>query len=543
MIPKNTPLDDRTRDPSAPVRVERKQQNMNQRATSNLTSATLNRRQLLRRMGLVSGAAALSSNAYAQLEETPNGSSKHVLIIGGGLAGLCAAYELEQRGHRATILEADPNHIGGRARTLRFDEHNYGELGAMRVPKVHNLTRQYISRFGLSLRPFVQSNPEAFYFARGKRIRIKDEVQLNALYPGLKPNERSMSPGQLWEATVLKRLGKLNSDELADLRSAVLRTDAVKAIDRISFEQLLREEGLSSDAVELLSTAWAYETSLQTSLSVLIREEFEETWIHEFDEIVGGTDRLATAFVERLRQPVISGAYVTRIEQDVQRGKVTAYYQRRAENLKMEADLMICTVPLPVMQRMEFAPGLSGEKMRAVRQVTYDSSTKVIAQTRRRFWETDEGIYGGGTYTDLPTGITYYPSDNASAKDGRVSSGSGTFLASYTWGQTARRLAAVQLSERHRVVFDHLSQVHPQLRENGMIEKVASWSWDAHPYASGAFCWMSPGQHESLYASLIEPEGRIFFAGEHASLTTTWMQGALESALRAVQQLITRYPV
>jgi monoamine oxidase len=66
-----------------------------------------------------------------------------------------------------------------------------------------------------------------------------------------------------------------------------------------------------------------------------------------------------------------------------------------------------------------------------------------------------------------------------------------------------------------------------------------SFNWDTNPYSRGAYCRFSPGQHEGLYRHLIEPEGRLFFAGEHASLTRSWMQGALESALRTVQEVLT----
>src|SRR5580700_7537447 len=57
-----------------------------------------------------------------------------IIIIGAGMAGLCAAYELEKRGHTVTILEADTTQVGGRVRTMRFPDGQYGELGAMRIP-------------------------------------------------------------------------------------------------------------------------------------------------------------------------------------------------------------------------------------------------------------------------------------------------------------------------------------------------------------------------------------------------------------------------
>lgn len=92
-------------------------------------------------------------------------------------------------------------------------------------------------------------------------------------------------------------------------------------------------------------------------------------------------------------------------------------------------------------------------------------------------------------------------------------------------------------------MIHNLARVHPQILEAGMVDRVVSWCWDKDPYSQGAFCWFSAGQHEALYRYLIEPEGRFFFAGEHASLTHTWMQGALESALRAVAQMLSAQAV
>src|SRR5207245_2826992 len=127
----------------------------------------------------------------------------HVVIAGAGLAGLCAALELERRGHTCTILEAETRHVGGRARTLRFEGGLYGEAGAMRVPKSHTLTRHYVAELGLTLRPFVQSNPDAFMFMRGRRERVRDVTRLGAAY-GLAAAEQGKSPEDLWAVSFVK---------------------------------------------------------------------------------------------------------------------------------------------------------------------------------------------------------------------------------------------------------------------------------------------------------------------------------------------------
>lgn len=83
----------------------------------------------------------------------------------------------------------------------------------------------------------------------------------------------------------------------------------------------------------------------------------------------------------------------------------------------------------------------------------------------------------------------------------------------------------------------NLSHLHPQVARGGLIENTVRWSWDTFKWSSGAFAWFQPGQHTALHKDLITPEGRIFLAGEHTSLDHTWMQGALESAQRAVKDM------
>ena len=153
----------------------------------------LTRRQFLRRLGIATGATLGLAPLHDLRAIAQPARSVHVVILGAGLAGLCAGLELERRGHTCTILEAETTHVGGRARTLRFDAGLYGEAGAMRIPKGHALPRHYVSEFGLILNPFVQSNPEAFYFVRGRRERIKDVSKLNEAY-ALKYSERVKDP-------------------------------------------------------------------------------------------------------------------------------------------------------------------------------------------------------------------------------------------------------------------------------------------------------------------------------------------------------------
>ena len=506
---------------------------------------TFSRRQLLRRMGYAIGAVSAGHLLSACRSSGParrndDRQSPQVIILGAGLAGLCAAYELERKGFHVTLLEAEKSHVGGRARTLRFAGGRYGEAGAMRIPAKHDLTRGYCKELGLTLRPFVQSNPNAWLFARGTKARHKDEATIRNAF-NLKGAEAAKSSDDLWAAVVVDRLNKMSPAEKADLLSSAPATPEFRATDQLSLQQLFNQSGLSQDAIEFMATMQGQEAEMQYACTESLREEMKEVWAHEFDEIVGGTDTLATAFARRLKSEIRMGCEVISVEQTPQAARVI--YRRGGSLQTLEAAHVLCTLPVPVMQRLDNLPTWSPEKQRAIRQLTYDSATKVLIGARRRFWELDDGIYGGGTFTDLPSASTYYPSDNATdragtgPRDAALSHTPSIFLASYSWGMTARRLGALPHAQRLALVRRQLSKVHPQLADDSQINASASWAWDTHRWSGGAFAWFNPGQHATLYANLIAPEGRVHFAGEHASLSHTWMQGAFESALRAVQEI------
>jgi monoamine oxidase len=158
----------------------------------------------------------------------------------------------------------------------------------------------------------------------------------------------------------------------------------------------------------------------------------------------------------------------------------------------------------------------------------YDASAKIFFQCRRRFWEDDDGIFGGGTVTDLPVRNIYYP------EHGRET-GRGVLVASYTWSEDAHRWGSLAPQDRIVQALENVSVIHPQVLE--AFEVGASKMWHHDEFAGGAFALFDPGQQTLLYPHIIAPEGRIHFAGEHASLTHAWIQGAIESGLRAAHEI------
>src|SRR5829696_4429218 len=137
------------------------------------------------------------------------GAPKKIIIIGAGLAGLSAAYELTRVGHDVTVLEARTC-PGGRVRTLRdpFAEGLYAEAGASRIPNHHNFTLRYVELFGLTLEPFRRPEMPSVYHARGKRFTVTPGQKFEWPY-ALTPEERALGLNGMRQKYIWSMLGQL----------------------------------------------------------------------------------------------------------------------------------------------------------------------------------------------------------------------------------------------------------------------------------------------------------------------------------------------
>jgi monoamine oxidase len=207
---------------------------------------------------------------------------------------------------------------------------------------------------------------------------------------------------------------------------------------------------------------------------------------------------------------------------------VTVHFKTEAGRYTERGDYAICAIPFSVLRQVEVLTPFSREKQRAVRQLNYSASTKVLFQVRERVWETDDGIFGGATVTDLPIRRINYPTPDPSTPR-------GVLLASYTWSQDAARWGAMDEETRQEEALQDVSRIHPRIRD--VYEVGASHAWDNDRFANGAFALFQPEQQTQLQADIVRPEGRIHFAGEHCSLHHAWIQGALESGIRAAQAI------
>jgi monoamine oxidase len=445
---------------------------------------------------------------------------KRVVVIGAGLAGLVAALELKRAGHEVVVLEAQIR-VGGRVHTLRtFAPGLYAEAGAMRIPRAHDLTLGYCQRFGLRLRPFVMGNPKGLVYVGGERMTV---AQANAdpthLAFDLAEAERGKTADELWESAI----GDLRA--MVEQEGDVAWARIVREYDQYSLYEFLRVRGWSTGAIEYFAVMNFLESDMHNALVEVLREDLGGAYV-DMQEIAGGMDQLPNAFFGELAAEVRLGAEVFAIDQDP--ASVSVHFKTEAGRFSERADYAVCTLPFSVLRSVEVLTPFSHGKQRAIRQLNYHASTKILFQVRERIWETDDGIRAGASVTDLGIRRMNYPTpDPATAR--------GVLLASYTWGQDALQWGAMDEETRLEEALDDVSRIHPRIRE--VYEVGASYAWYGDRWARGAFAMFAPEQQTQLQADIVAPEGRILFAGEHCSLYHAWIQGALESGMRAALQI------
>src|SRR6266478_6068494 len=157
---------------------------------------TINRREFLKRTGFALGGLCIPSDAGWALPQRVaqrNGAGKRIAILGAGLAGLAAGWELKQSGHDVIILEAQL-HPGGRVHTIRegLSDDLYAEAGAGRIPDTHHVTLEWVKHFGLELEPFFPKELAEVALLKGKRVKmpVGKPVDMSQVPLDLTPDER-----------------------------------------------------------------------------------------------------------------------------------------------------------------------------------------------------------------------------------------------------------------------------------------------------------------------------------------------------------------
>jgi monoamine oxidase len=414
---------------------------------------------------------------------------------------------------------------GGRVRTLRapFADGLYAEAGASRIPTSHDLTLGYARLFGLPLVPFGPSDIPSIRYAYGQRTTVVAEAAF--VWPdGIPAEQTRMSPPEVRHRYI---------DALADQITRPFAADwmpgPLAQYDAMTRDDYLRSAGVPEASLHMMNLGSTPVARFRSFLDVLhevaVNRELQRRTGGadvQLVKIAGGNDRLPRAFAARLVDRVRYQCAVFRIQHD-SRG-VRVFFTNGGSRQSVSAGHLVCAIPFSTLRRVEFSPPLSSSKRAAIDRTPYHSATRIYLQCRARYWM-KEGLSGFAD-TDHPMEVwdTTYGQQ-----------GDRGILMAFLQGPRAHELGRFSRDRQLQFGLNAVEKVYPGLRKN--YERGFVKVWDRDPWARGAVAYLRPGEVASLEPHIASPEGRIHFAGEHASSLRGWMQGAFESGRRAASEV------
>jgi monoamine oxidase len=481
--------------------------------------------------------APANASAPLALEGSANGT--HVVILGAGVAGLCAAYELGKAGYVCTILEARSRPGGrvwtvrdgdrhvesdGTAQTAAFAAGTYLNPGPARVPQ-HHVTMDYYREFRIAVEQFGNINMNAYYYSSKappelQRIRMREAKFAIAGYTSellAKAVAQSALDAPLTRDDKTKLLDFLAAN--GGLNKAYEYVNDGSA-GYVELPAAGEQAGTVSDPLDLMAL-------IRGGFGDYSRPERELTQQPTMFQPVGGIDALPRAFAARLRERIRYNAAVTAIRKTASGVRIA--YTTAGTATAVEAAYCICTIPLPVLRTIP--ADFSAPFAASIQRVAYMDSAKVGLAFKRRFWEEDDRIMSGISRTDQTITQIWYPSY------GYFSSG-GVLTGAYATGKAARTIGDLAPPERAQLALREGMAIHPQYATE--FTSAFSVAWQKTPHTLGAWVAWTDETRKNDYPVLSQADDRIYLAGEHMSYINAWQAGALESARDVVRRLHAR---
>jgi monoamine oxidase len=459
-----------------------------------------------------------------------------VIILGAGVAGLSAAYELSRAGYHCTVLEAR-SRSGGRNWTIRpgtelrmtdgtvqrcdFDPGLYFNAGPARIPSLHHLVLGYCREFRVPLEVEVNTsrsaeldNPAA---NGGRPIQMRQAV-----------NDTRGAISELLAKAINR--GALDQELTAHDRDRVLAF--LKQYGDLTANMLYKGSTRSGYAI---APDAGPQTPVQRdpiSLDVLLDEDlwngvlFEDLIYQQATmfQPVGGMDRIPAAFALRLGGIVRHDCEVTAIRRHGDGVRIEYDDLKAGGRNAIEAEYCIATIPAVVLAKIpaDFSPSYRA----ALRNIPYQGSVKVAWQSRR-FWEQDYSIYGGISWVKGITNMVWYPSADLFSEQ-------GVLLGAYASGALGAALAARPLAEQYELTRQVVERLHPG--HGRELKKPIAISWAKIPYSLAESAVYREGQ-TAEYNLLNRPDGPFYFAGDYLSHVGTWQESAISSARYTINLL------
>jgi tryptophan oxidase StaO len=465
--------------------------------------------------------------------------SKSITILGAGIAGLVAAYELEKLGHNVDIMEGS-SRIGGRIWTYRFSKDcpaSYGELGAMRIPQEHEYVLHYIHLLGLGNKlckfSTIFEEPNALLHIRGSLFHVRDlAVQtLDKHYQNLFLSGRYREKTLLFAGCLKTMMEVIGSEDLMKLLEDDLISIVLDELEKLNLEPFFSNNDKTVDIHTFFKTYNSFQELFDNAVGLFISEILTETSPNLL-QLEGGMDQLTNSLAAAVQGKISCNQEVVSLH--VLEDGVDLSWLEGGVLHTRHCDYVLCTIPFSILRRMNLS-GFDSEKLETIHKTIYWPATKILLNCQRPFWK-EKGIFGGASFSDEGIRQIYYPSVNNNSSNNNV------LLASYTIGHNAKQLDKMSEKDLYAYTIKSLSKLHPEINMQGMLLDKITMAWGNHKWSMGACSvpWNYGRKHGSYsYTSDISrPQNTLFFAGEHCSNHPAWIQGSIESALQAVHNIV-----
>ena len=472
-----------------------------------------------------------------------------VLVLGAGIAGLTAAYELEKAGYLCEIVEArgrpggrnwtirggtTDTDLDGVTQTARFADDLYMNAGPARIPQ-HHTTIDYCRELGIPIEPFVNANASSYYFNQPQRDASGPLTNKPIPHRAAKADLNGYLSELLAKAVNQGALSdELSRDDAEAVVELLREIGALGADDRYVGSGRRGYDDPPSAGTRPGTVGGRYRLSdlLAARLGYYFPFELEWDQAMMMFEPIGGMDRIPYALAAKVRGRTRYRTEVRSITVADDAVRVIVTDDAGRSGTEISADYCICTIPPMVLSKIpNNFPARTKTDIATLQPM---HTGKLGLQFRRRFWEEDEQIFGGITDTNTEIGTIWYPSSGYLTKR-------GILIGVYNYHEDAEAFDALTPSQRARRAIEIGRAVHGDAYRSE-FETSFSAQWARVRYSEGGWVlWPDrTGPASAVYGRLLAPQGRLYFAGDHMSYVTSWQHGAFESARLVVMQLHQR---